>query len=75
MGSTLGDLLVREKVLSPDNLKIALEYQRKHDIPLGSAIIALGFLTPEEMAQGLSRQLGYPYIDLDQFEIYPDVSA
>jgi len=25
------------------------------------------------MAQGLSRQLGYPYIDLDQFEVYPDV--
>ena len=30
-------------------------------------------VSAEEMAQGLSRQLGYPYIDLDQFEVYPDV--
>ncbi len=73
MGSTLGDILVREKVLNPDQLNAALEFQRKHDVSLASAIIAQGFVTAEEMAQGLSRQLGYPYIDLDQFEVYPDV--
>jgi type IV pilus assembly protein PilB len=73
MGSTLGELLVREKVLSPENLKASLEYQKKHDIPLGSAITAQGFLTPDEMARALSRQLGYPHVELDQFEIYPEV--
>jgi type IV pilus assembly protein PilB len=73
MGSTLGEILLREKVINADQLRTAEEFQRKHDVSLGSAIIAQGFVTAEEMAQGLSRQLGYPYIDLDQFEVYPDV--
>jgi type IV pilus assembly protein PilB len=73
MGSTLGDILVREKILNPDQLRSAQEFQRKHEVSLASSIIALGLTSAEEMAQGLSRQLGYPYIDLDQFEVYPDV--
>jgi type IV pilus assembly protein PilB len=73
MGSTLGDVLLKEKVLTADQLRAALDFQKKHEVPLGSAVVSLGFLTGEEMAQGLSRQLGYPYIDLDQFEVYPDV--
>ena len=73
MASTLGELLVREKIITADELKSAQNFQRKHDVSLGSAIIALGFVTGEEMAHGLSRQLGYPYIDLDQFEVSPDV--
>jgi type IV pilus assembly protein PilB len=73
MGSTIGEILIREKILSPEQLKSAQEFQKKHDVSLASAIISQGFLSAEEMAQGLSRQLGYPYIDLDQFEVYPDV--
>jgi type IV pilus assembly protein PilB len=73
MGSTLGEVLLKEKVLTPEQLKTAQEFQKKHDVPLGSAIVSLNILSGEEMAQGLSRQLGYPYIDLDQFEVYPDV--
>jgi len=73
MGSTLGDVLLKEKVLTADQLRAALDFQKKHEVPLGSAVVSLSFLTGEEMAQGLSRQLGYPYIDLDQFEVYPDV--
>jgi type IV pilus assembly protein PilB len=73
MGSNLGELLIREKIISAEQLKSAQEFLKKHDVSLGSAIIALGYVSGEEMAQGLSRQLGYPYIDLDQFEVYPDV--
>ena len=73
MGSNLGELLLREKVLTPDQLKSALEVQKEKNVPLQTAIISLGLVTEEEMAQALSRQLGYPYIDLDQFEVYPDV--
>lgn len=73
MGSTLGEILVREKLLTADELKTAQEFQRKHDVSLGSSIIALGLVTGEEMAQGLSRQLGYPFINLEQFEIAPEI--
>jgi type IV pilus assembly protein PilB len=73
MGSNLGELLLREKVLTPDQLKSALEIQKEKNVPLQTAIVSLGLVTEEDMAQALSRQLGYPYIDLDQFEVYPDV--
>jgi len=73
MGSNLGELLLREKLLTPDQLKSALEYKKKHNVSMGTAIVSLGYLSEEEMAQALSRQLGYPYIDLNQFDVYPDV--
>jgi type IV pilus assembly protein PilB len=73
MGSNLGELLLREKVITPDQLKSALDMQKEKNVPLQTAIISLGLVSEEEMAQALSRQLGYPYIDLEQFEVYPDV--
>lgn len=73
MASTIGDVLLKEKILTAEQLKAAQDFQKKHDIPLSSAIVSLNYVSGEEMAQGLSRQLGYPYIDLDQFEVYPDV--
>ncbi len=73
MRSNLGELLLREKVLSADQLKSALEYQKKNDVSVWTAMVNLGFISEEEIAKALSRQLGYPYIDLNQFEIYANV--
>ncbi len=73
MSSNLGDLLVREKVLDEKQLKTAQTYQQKNEVSMGSAIVTLGYLSEEEVAQTLSREYGYPFIDLDQFEVFPDV--
>ncbi len=73
MGSNLGEILLKEKLLNSEQLKSAEDYQKKNDVTMGTAIVNLGLLSEEEMAQALSRQLGYPYINLDQFEVYPDV--
>ncbi len=73
MRSNLGELLLREKVLNPEQVKSALEYQKKNDVSIWTALVNLGFISEEEIAKALSRQLGYPYIDLNQFEIYPEV--
>ncbi|HEX2695903.1 MAG TPA: type IV-A pilus assembly ATPase PilB [Acidobacteriota bacterium] len=73
MASNLGELLLREKIVNADQLKSALEFQKKNSLPLGTSMVTLGFISEEEIAQALSRQLGYPYIDLDQFEVYPEV--
>jgi type IV pilus assembly protein PilB len=73
MASNLGELLLREKAVTAEQLKSALNLQKKNNLALGTALVSLGIISEEEMAQALSRQLGYPYIDLDQFEVYPDV--
>ncbi len=73
MASNLGELLLREKIINADQLRSALDFQKKNSLPLGTSLVTLGFISEEEVAQALSRQLGYPYIDLDQFEVYPEV--
>ena len=73
MASNIGELLLREKAITAEHLRSALEHQRKHGLPLGTSLVSLGFINEEEIAQALSRQLGYPFIDLEQFEVYPDV--
>ena len=73
MSSNLGELLVREQMLNKTQLKTAVDFQVKNEVSIGSAIVSLGYLSEEEMAQTLSREFGYPFIDLDQFEVYPDV--
>jgi len=73
MASNLGELLLREKIINADQLKSALDFQKKNSLPLGTSLVTLGFISEEEIAQALSRQVGYPYIDLDQFEVYPEV--
>ena len=73
MASNLGELLLREKIISVEQLKAALDFQRKNSLPMNTSLVQLGYISEEEIAQALSRQLGYPYIDLDQFEVYPEV--
>jgi len=73
MASNLGELLLREKLINPEQLKSALELQKKNGYSLSSALVNLGYISEEEIAKALSRQLGYPYIDLNQFDVYPDV--
>ena len=71
--SNIGKLLLEEKLINSEQLASACEFQKKNDVPIVTALISLGFLSEEEMAQALSRICGYPYIDLDKFEVFPDV--
>src|SRR3954465_6021297 len=70
MSQRLGDLLVREKVITPEQLDKAVKAQK--DAPnsrLGSILVKLGFLSDEDVTNFLSRQYGVPAINLTFFEI------
>jgi len=71
MSQRLGDLLVREKIISPDQLEKALKAQREAgpNARLGSVLVTLGFVSDEEVTNFLSRQYGVPAINLQYFEI------
>lgn len=73
MGSNLGDILLQEKLIDGDQLRSARVYQEKNDVSIGSAVVSLGYVKEEEIAQALSNKLDYPFIDLEQFEVFPDV--
>jgi len=73
MSQRLGDLLVKEKVISPEQLDQAIKAQKQSNCRLGSALVKLGFLTDEDVTNFLSRQYGVPAINLSYFEIDPSV--
>src|SRR5579862_1476379 len=73
MSQRLGDLLVKEKVITNEQLQQALKTQKDNNCRLGSALVKLGFLTDEDVTNFLSRQYGIPAINLSYFEIDPAV--
>ncbi|HSM86173.1 MAG TPA: hypothetical protein VLT16_08480, partial [Candidatus Limnocylindrales bacterium] len=75
MSQRLGDLLVREKIITPEQLDKALRAQRETGptARLGSTLVQLGFISDEEVTNFLSRQYGVPAINLQYFEIDPSV--
>jgi type IV pilus assembly protein PilB len=69
MSQRLGDLLVREKVITNEQLDQALKAQKNDGGRLGSVLVKLGFLSDEDVTNFLSRQYGVPAINLAYFEI------
>jgi type IV pilus assembly protein PilB len=65
----MGDLLVREKIISAEQLAEALKSQREGGGRLGSVLVKLGFLNDEDVTNFLSKQYGVPAINLSFFEI------
>jgi len=71
MAVRLGEVLLREKRVTPTQLQEALNFQRTNGGRLGSTLVKLGFLKDEDITQVLSREFGVPAIDLRDFEIDP----
>ncbi|MDX9709205.1 MAG: type IV-A pilus assembly ATPase PilB [Trichloromonas sp.] len=68
-GNRLGELLVRNQLVTEEQLKKALEVQKSEGCRLGGALVRLNFIKEEELAAFLSRQYGVPSINLSEFEI------
>jgi type IV pilus assembly protein PilB len=73
MSAKLGEILVRENLISPQNLREALDYQREHGGRLGFNLVKLGLVSDDMITAVLSRQYGIPSVNLDLFNIEPAV--
>ena len=73
MPTRLGELLVAQKRVGPDQIQAALASQRVNGGRLGLNLIELGFATEDEIGALLSRQYGVPSIALSRFDIDPHV--
>ena len=69
MSAKLGEILVRENLITPQQLREALEYQRESGGRLGSNLVKLGIISDDVITTVLSRQYGVPSINLDLFQI------
>ena len=69
MAVRIGELLLKEKKITPTQLQEALGYQKANGGKLAMNLVKLGFVRDEEITALLSRQYGVPSIDLGRFEI------
>jgi type IV pilus assembly protein PilB len=73
MNSRIGELLVREKLISLQQLRQAQDEQKKSGKPLGYALAKLGYISDNEITSFLSNQYRVPAINLEEYEIDEDV--
>src|SRR5215211_5669450 len=69
MAVRIGELLLKEKRITPDQLQQALNHQKANGGKLGHNMVRLGLVKDDEITALLSRQYGVPSINLSQFEI------
>ncbi len=78
----IGEMLIAEGLLTPEQLETALEEQRRHGGRIGAILKSLGFVTEEGMIKTLGRQTGIPHqvlstviIDPDAVKLVPELLA
>ncbi|MBW2362376.1 MAG: Flp pilus assembly complex ATPase component TadA, partial [Deltaproteobacteria bacterium] len=69
MNERIGELLVKENLLSAEQLAKAREESRNKGGRLGAQITSLGFLDENELTDFVAKQYGVPSIELDEFEV------
>jgi type IV pilus assembly protein PilB len=76
MATSMGDftdILVRQGVISNNQLAEALQMAKGSGIKVSDALIRLGYATSEEVMRAVAQQFGYDYVDLNEVSIPPSV--
>jgi MSHA biogenesis protein MshE len=70
----LGEILVQQKLLTEEQLKSALDEQKKSGRRLGRVLTDKGIIVEEQLAAALARQFNLSYVDLKHFNIKREVA-
>jgi len=73
MAVRIGELLLKEKLITPEQLQQALNQQKANGGKLGYNLVKMGFIKDEQITALLSKQYGVPSINLAQFKIDPTI--
>jgi MSHA biogenesis protein MshE len=65
----LGEILIQQHLLTPEQLDTALAEQKRTGRKLGRVFVDSGFVTEKQISEALARQLNIPFIDLNQYNI------
>ncbi len=69
----LGELLVRENLLTREDLERALHEQKQNGARLGFTLVASGAVSETDLTRVLSRQFRVPAVDLASVEVDPKI--
>ncbi|MDQ3652877.1 MAG: type IV-A pilus assembly ATPase PilB [Acidobacteriota bacterium] len=73
MSAKIGEILVREKLLTVQQLREAIDFQRQNGGRLGLNLVKLGLVSDDMITSVLSRQYGIPSVNLELFDVEPSV--
>lgn len=68
----LGEILLEEKLISREQFQHILEIKKTHKKRIGELVVELGFSSERDIAIALSKQLGFPFIDLASETVDPE---
>lgn len=71
----LTEILINNKLLTPEQLDEAVELQKKKGGRLSDIIVELKFIKEKDLVLALSEGLGFPLIDLKRFKIEHDIAG
>ena len=69
----LGDLLIQQKIISREQLAIALEEQKRSGRKLGRVLVDNAFVTEDQISEALAKQLNISYINLKFYSVNLEV--
>src|SRR5215203_101714 len=70
----IGDILVREGLITAQQLAKALQEQKQSGTRVGYNLVKLGFLPEIELTKMLAKQHKMPAVDLTRFEVDPKIA-
>ena len=69
----LGELLIKNKLISQDQLQVALKRRTQIDLPLGSILIEMGLISADVLLDFLSKKYRVPSVNLFTIDIQPEI--
>jgi type IV pilus assembly protein PilB len=73
MAAKLGQMLISSNIISEEQLRQALNLQKKDGGRLGTNLVKLGYVNEDDLVSFLSKQYGVPAINLSEYTIDPPV--
>ena len=70
----IAEMLLEEGLITPRQLEKAIEQQKNSNESLEKIIISLGYVTEKEVTEVIGKEMGVPFIDLDEVEIDPELA-
>jgi type IV pilus assembly protein PilB len=71
----IGELLLQEELITPDQLNRALDDQRQSGERLGAVLIRMGYISDDVLIEFLSRQFNVPSVNPASLNIPKDIAG
>src|SRR5574341_1831254 len=73
MAAKIGEMLLKGNLITQEQLRAALDTQKKTKERIGLVLVKSGFITEQELLSFLGRQFNVPVVDLSKYEINSEV--